>query len=130
MDFISEIKSLPNLGYVYFKDSGKPCIVVLGGESCPSSEGYQFWQSISNYNQRLIELYENKPFSQETKDAIPYYMKKMRSACDSRMSCTYTLAQQAAYIDALSSDERQQIEEQVLMYKECYAVYLDSLRQR
>lgn len=46
------------------------------------------------------------------------------------MSGTYTLAQQAAYIDALSSDERQQIEEQVLMYKECYAVYLDSLRQR
>lgn len=130
MDFTSEIKSLPNLGYVYFKDSGKPCIVVLGGESCPSSEGYQFWQGISNYNQKLIELYENKPFSQDIKDAIADNMKKMRSACDSRMSGTYTLAQQTAYIDALSPDERQQIEEQVLMYRECYAIYQDSLRQR
>ena len=130
MSIIDEIKKLPNLGYEYFKDNGKPCIVVLGEESCPSSDEYRFWQNISQYNLKLIELYESKPFSQDAKDAIAYYMKKMRSACDSRMSGTYTLAQQAAYIDALSADERQQIEEQVLMYKECYAIYCESLRKR
>ena len=130
MDIMSEIKKLPNLGYEYFKDNGKPCIVVLGGESCPSSDEYRYWKNISQYNFKLMELYENKPFSQDIQDAIAYYMKKMRSACDSRMSGTHTLSQQAAYIDSLSSEERQQIEEQVQMYKECYAIYLDSLRER
>lgn len=130
MDIICEIKKLPNLGYEYFKDNGKPCIVVLGGESCSPSDEYRFWRNISQYNCKLVELYENKPFSEDAKDAIAYYMKKMRSACDSRMSGTYTLAQQTAYIESLSIEERQQIEKQVLMYKECYAIYLDSLRRR
>ena len=57
-------------------------------------------------------------------------MKKIRSACDARMSGTHTLAQQATYIDALSDNEREQIEEQVMMYKECYAIYQDSFRRR
>ena len=130
MDIINEIKKLPNLGYEYFKDSGKPCIVVLGGESCPSSDEYRFWRNISQYNMKLVELYDNKPFSQETKESIAYYMKKMRSACDSRMSGTYTLSQQVEYIDSLSHDERQQIEDQVQMYKEYYAIYLEALRHR
>lgn len=130
MDIISEIKNLPNLGYEYFKDSGKPCIVVLGGQSCPPSDEYKYWRDISQYNLKLIDLYARKPFTDETKDAIAYYIKKMRSVCDTRMSGTHTLAQQSAYLDALSADERQQIEEQVLMYQECYAIYINSLQSR
>lgn len=130
MDIIAEIKQLPNLGYDYCKDNGEFRIVVLGGESGPPIDEYRSCENISHYNLKLSELYENKPFSQDTKDAIAYYMKKMRSACEARMSGTYTLEQQAAYIDALSPDERQQIEEQVQMYKECNEIYLDSLRRR
>ena len=130
MDILSEIKKLPNFGYDYFKDNGKPCLVVLGGTSCPSSEEYQNWKIIQQYILKLTELYEMKPFSDDVKSAIAYYIKKIISACDTRMSGTYTLAQQAAYIDALSSEERQQIEEQVLMYKECYTIYLDCSTNR
>ena len=130
MDIISEIKKLPNLGYDYFKDNGKPCLVVLGGSSCPSSDEYQFWKNISQYNLKIVELYEKKPFSQDTKDAITYYMRKMLSACDSRLHGTYTLAQQADYIASLSPNERQQIEEQIVMYKECYKIYQDNFRRR
>ena len=130
MDIISEIKKLPNLGYEYFKDNGKPCTVVLGGVSCPPSDEYRFRQNITQYNLKLIELYESKPFTEDTKERIAYYMKKMRSACDTRMAGTYTLQQQAAYIDALSDGEREQIEAQVLMYKECYTIYLENVRRR
>lgn len=130
MDIISEIKKLPNLGYEYFKDNGMPCTVVLGGASCPPSDEYRFRQNITQYNLKLIELYESKPFAEDTKERIAYYMKKMRSACDTRMAGTYTLQQQAAYIDALSDGEREQIEAQVLMYKECYTIYLENVRRR
>lgn len=130
MNILDEIKKLPNLGYEYYGVDGKEHIVVLGGESCPSSDEYRFSRSISYYNLQLIDLYTNKPFSQETKDTIAYYMKKMRSSCDSRMTGTYTLEQQSKYIDELSPDERQQIAEQVQMYKEYYAIYLESLRWR
>jgi hypothetical protein len=130
MDIVGEIKNLPNLGYDYYKDNGDFCIVVLGGESCAPCDNYRFWESIHYYHGKLVELYENKPFSEDVKDAITYCMKKMRSACEGRTKGTYTLPQQADYIEALSTDERQQIEEQVLMYKECYAIYIDCLRRR
>lgn len=130
MDIMTEIKNLPNLGYEYFKDNGKIGFVVLGRNSCPSSEEYPFFVSAKHYISNLLELYDKKPFSEDTKDAIAYYMKKLLSACDTRNPKTYTLAQQADYIDALSNDEREQIEEQVMMYKECYAIYQDSFRRR
>ena len=130
MDIMSEIKKLPNLGYDYCKDNGKFCFVVLGGNSCPPTDEYRFYDAVRYYMCKLLELYGQKPFSEETKDAIVFCMKKIRSACDGRKPGTHTLAQQATYIEALSNDERQQIEEQVRMYKECYAIYLDSLRQR
>ena len=130
MDIIHEIRRLPNLGYDYCKDDGRFCFVVLGGDSCSPTDEYRFHESARHYMCRLLELYEKKPFSEETIDAIVYCMKKIRSACDARMSGTYTLAQQAAYIDALSDGERKQIEEQVMMYKECHAIYRDSFRKR
>lgn len=130
MDIMGEIKNLPNLGYDYCKDNGKFCFVVLGGNSCPPTDEYRFYDTAKHYLCKLLELYEKKPFSEETKEAIAYCMKKIRSACDSRKPGTHTLAQQTAYIDALSDDERQQIEEQVLMYKECHAIYQDSFRRR
>lgn len=130
MDIMSEIKKLPNLGYDYSKDNGKFCFVVLGGNSCPSTDEYDFYDTASRYMNKLLDLYEKKPFSDETKKAIAYCMERICSACDSRKPGTHTLAQQTAYIDALSDDERQQIEEQVLMYKECHAIYRDSGRRR
>ena len=130
MDIMKEIKNLPNLGYEYFKDNGKMGFVVLGGNSCPASEEYPFFDSAKHYISNLLELYDKKPFSKEIKDDIAYYMKKLLSACDTRNPNTYTLAQQTAYIDALSNDEREQIEEQVMMYKECYKIYQDSFRRR
>ena len=130
MDIMNEIRNLPNLGYDYCKDNGKFCFVVLGGKSCPTTEEYRFYDAAIHYNSKLLKLYENKPFTEETKDAIIYYMKKMISACDARMPGTHTLAQQSAYVDALSNDEREQIEEQIIMYKECYAIYQDSFRRK
>lgn len=130
MDIMSEIKKLPNLGYEYCKDNGKFCFVVLGGNSCPPTDEYRFYDTASRYIGKLLELYEKKPFSVETKDAIAYCMDKIRSACDGRKPGTQTLAQQTAYIEDLSEDERQQIEEQVLMYKECYSIYCDNMRKR
>ena len=127
---MSEIKKLPNLGYEYTKDNGKFCFVVLGGYSCPSTDEYDFYDTASRYMNKLLDLYEKKPFSEETKKAIVYCMDRISSACDSRKPGTLTLAQQTAYIDALSNDERHEIEEQVLMYKECHAIYQDSFRQR
>lgn len=129
MDILSEIKKLPNLGYRYYKDNGTPCLVVLGGESCPPSDDYRFGESIIHHHCEISRLYEMKPFSDDIKDAIVYRMKKMRSACDTRKYGTHTPTQQAAYIDALSPDEHQQIEEQVLMYKECHEIYLESIRK-
>lgn len=129
MDVMSEIKKLPNLGYEYFKNNGKFCFVVLGGNSCPPTDEYHFYDTASRYMSKLLEMYEKKPFSEETKDAIAYCMGKIRSVCDSRMPGTHTIAQQTAYVEALSDNERQQIEEQVLMYKECHAIYQDSFRR-
>ena len=127
---MDEIKKLPNFYYDYYKDNGNFCFVVLGGNSCPPTEEYRFFDSASHYSYKLHELYEKKPFTDEIKDAIVYCMKKIRSACNARMPDTHTLAQQSAFIDALSKDEREQIEEQVIMYKECYAIYQDSFRRR
>lgn len=130
MDVMDEIKKLPNLGYYYCKDNGKFCFVVLGGNSCPITEEYRFHDSAKHYNSKLLELYEKKPFTEEIKDSIVYYMKKMRSACDARMPGTHTLAQQAAYLNSLSGEELAQIKEQVIMYKECNVIYQDSFRKR
>ena len=127
---MKEIRNLPNLGYDYCKDNGKFCFVVLGGNSCPITEEYQFYDSAKHYIAKLLDLYEKKPFTDETKDAIIYCMKKIRSACDARKPGTHTLEQQAIYIDALSNEELEQIEEQIIMYKECNAIYQDSFRKR
>lgn len=130
VDIFSEIKKLPNLGYDYCKDNGQFCFVVLGGSSCPPTDEYRFYETARHYSCKLHELYEKKPFSEETKEAIAYCMNKIRAACDARKPGTHTLTQQAAYIDTLSDTEREQIEEQVLMYIECNQIYVDSWRKR
>ena len=130
MDIMDEIKKLPNFYYDYYKDNGDYRFVVLGGNSCPPTEEYRFFDSAMHYSSKLLELYEKKPFTDEIKAAIVYCIKKIRSACNARMPGSHTLAQQAAYIDSLSKNEREQIEGQVIMYKECYAIYQDSFRRR
>lgn len=128
MDVFAEIKKLPNLGYDYCKDNGQFCFVVLGGNSCPATDEYRFYDTAKRYISKLLEIYDKKPFSHDDKEAITYCMKRICSACDTRKPGTLTLTQQATYIDSLSKEELQQIEEQVLMYKECYAIYCEGQR--
>lgn len=128
MDIINEIKRLPNLYYDYFGVDGKIHVVILGGASCPKSDDYPFWESAQHYFNKLCDIYNKKPFSEDDKNNIAYCFKKIKTACPSRAIGTHSIQQQEEYITSLKKDELLEITEQVSMYKECYQIYLDYIK--
>ena len=129
MDFMKEIwdRSLPNFGYVIEADNGGLYVVVLGGQSIPKGDARQFRDAIIRRNEQMQQLYNEEPLSVEYKKELARLMHKMYGVCECREEGIYTREEQAAFIEKLSANEKEQLAHQIEMLKDCRRFYHDYL---
>lgn len=127
MDFMKEIwdRSLPNFGYVIEADNGSQYVVVLGGQTIKKGDTRYLREPICRRNEQMQRLYNQEVLSDDHKRELAQLMHKMFSVCECRQEGLYTREEQAAFIEKLSKSEKEQLEHQIQMLKDCRSYYRD-----
>lgn len=125
MDIVQEILNLPNYYYEYFGNDEKIHMVILGGQSCRTSDVIENFEICSQYFQQMEEVYEKKELTEDDKKILALNMHKIQRLCDSRKEGIHSLKEQKDYLNKLKGEEVKQLELQVKMYKEARRYYKD-----
>lgn len=133
MDIVKEILRLPNFGYVFWGHDDRYHTAILGGQSCLPPEKHDLKLSceyINRINEKMVEIYDKGGLSDDEKTYLAELMNRMMNACDTRLPNNYTHKEQTDYLNALTEDERNQIEHQVQMYLDCRTFYRDYIKSK
>lgn len=128
MDIYKEISKLPNFAYEFWGHDDRYHSVILGGHSCLPADKCEHqlcWEYIHGVLNDMLKVYSLEDLSVDDKIHLAKRMKKMMSACFTRIPGIHTPEEQHEYIRHLTEDERRQIEEQIQMYKDCRIFYRD-----
>lgn len=121
MNFIKEIwdRSLPNFGYVIDTDRGGQYVVVLGGQGVPKGSIRHLRDAIVIRNEQMQRLYEQEVLTDDPKKELALQMRKMYALCECREEGLYSREEQSAFIDKLTANEKEQLQKQIQMLKDC-----------
>lgn len=123
---IKEINNLPNFLYIYWNPSdAKDHMVILGGQSCLSSDTDSDMVPAFNYNVEMQEIYRKSTLEEADKYRIVKLLKLVQNMCDYRKSGLFKLAQQEKYLSELNDEQLEEVSEQVEMYKLARSLYKD-----
>lgn len=132
MDIVKEILRLPNFGYVFWGRDDRFHTAILGGQSCmpPDKCEYELnYDHIHCIHDEMTRIYAKENLGDDEKVRLARLMKKMMSACFTRRASNFTHKEQIDYINGLTEEEREQIENQVQMYIDCRLFYQDYIHQ-
>lgn len=126
MDIIEEINTLPNY---YYEFDNPPFFAILGGHSCKRVEHYDkvTIATVRRWFDEMNKLYAKESLEIEDKQAIAKNASKIGNNCDEKLETLFTKQQRIDFINSLSQEDRDKLEQQINRYKmarEYYSLYV------
>lgn len=123
---IKELNHLPSFLYIYWNPIAENNYkVILGGQSCQQKTDHTGIISATHYNYDMQKIYKKKTLDEADKYALVKALKHIQNLCDYRDPELYTLAKQEEYLNKLSSEQLEEIYQQIEMYKLARSLYKD-----
>lgn len=126
MDFIKDIynKSIPKFGYVIETDNGKSIVVILGVSGVEKLGKYPFEDRIYQINKKMHSIYQKKELSDNDKVQLVELMQEMNKFCEPQnYKILATPHEQEVFVNGLTENEKEQIENQLQMLIACRKFY-------
>lgn len=116
MDIEKFIRARCNYGYVIERDDGKAITIILGdsGGLIDKSASFYDYNIVRKFSQ-MEKLFSLETLTRDDKISLAKTMSSMKSLCNRRMIGLATLDEQVAFINELTDNERQQLENQIKM---------------
>lgn len=122
MDLIKEINSLPNY---YYEFDNPPCFAILGGHFCKKVERYDriTIAKVRRWFDEMNRLYAKENLEIEDKQVIAKNASEIGNNCDEKLETLFTKQQVIDYINSLSQEDKDKLEQQIHRYKTARKYY-------